>query len=76
MIQLIKDFIFSWRYKRAVKKAVEVQQLTGRRQFVVMYNGKPVVVSKRRIRKLVSMHCFQKGLTVQDIERRALFVTK
>lgn len=76
MIQLIKDLIFGWRYKRAVKKAVKVQSLTGRKQFVVMYNGKPAVVSKKRIRYLVSTHAFTKGITVQDIERRALFVTK
>ena len=76
MIQLIKDIIFGWRYKRAVKKALKVQSLTGRKQFVIMYNGKPVVVSKRKIRSLVSTHYFIKGLTVQDIEKRALFVTK
>ncbi len=76
MIQLIKDIIFGWRYKRAVKKALKVQSLTGRKQFVIMYNGKPVVVSKRKIRSLVSTHYFRKGLTVQDIEKRALFVTK
>ncbi len=76
MIQLIKDIIFGWRYKRAVKKALKVQSLTGRKQFVIMYNGKPVVVSKRKIRSLVSTHYFRKGVTVQDIEKRALFVTK
>lgn len=76
MIQLIKDFIFGWRYKRAVKKAIEIQHLTGRKQFVVMYEGKPVVVSKKKIRNLVSTHYFKKGMTIQDIEKRALFVTK
>ncbi len=76
MIQFIKDIIFEWRYKRAVRKAVEVQNLTGRKQFVIMYNGKPVVVSKKKIRSLVSTHFFRKGLTVHDIEKCALFVTK
>lgn len=76
MIQLIKDIIFGWRYKRAVKKAIEVQQVTGRKQLVVVYNGKPVVVSKRKIRNLVATGCFVKGLKVQNIEKRALFITK
>ncbi len=76
MIQLIKDLIFGWRYKRAVKKAVKVQSLTGRKQFVIVYKGKPVVVSKKKIRALVSTRTFRKGTTVQDIEQRALFVTK
>ncbi len=76
MIKLIKDIIFGWRYKHAVRKAVEFQRLTGRKQFVIMYDGKPVVVSKKKIRNLVSTHYFRKGTTVQDIERRALFITK
>lgn len=75
MIQLIRDLIFGWRYKRAVRKAVKVQRLTGRKQFVIMYKGKPEVVSKKKIRSLVTTHYFQKGITVQDIERKALFVT-
>lgn len=76
MIKLIKDIIFRWRYKRAVKKAVNIQSLTGRKQFVILYEGKPVVVSKKKIRSLVAIHYFKKGVTVQDIEKRALFVTK
>lgn len=76
MIQLIKDLIFGWRYKRAVRKALRFQRLTGRKQFVIAYKGKPVVVSKKKIRTLVATHTFTKGITVQDIERRALFVTK
>lgn len=76
MIQLIRDLIFGRRYKRAVKKAVKVQGLTGRKQFVIMYKGRPVVISKRKIRTLVATHYFAKGMTVQDIERKALFVTK
>lgn len=76
MIQLIKDLIFGWRYKRAIRKATEVQRLTGRKQFIVMYNNRPVVVSKRKIRNLVATHHFKKGVTVQDIENSALFVTK
>ena len=36
MIQLIKDLYNAWRYKRAVKKAVKLQKLTGRKQLVVV----------------------------------------
>ena len=47
MIQLIKDLLNAWRYKRAVKKAVKLQKLTGRKQFVVVVNGKLKVVAKQ-----------------------------
>ena len=80
MIQLIKDLIFAWRYKRALRKAIDeavrTQSLTGLKQFVIAYKGKPVVISKKKVRLLVATHHFKKGVTVQDIEGKALFVTK
>ncbi len=75
MRKLIKDLIFAWRYKRAVRRAVEAQRLTGRKQFVILYGGKPVVVSKKKLSQLVATHSFKKGVKIQDIERRALFIT-
>ena len=75
MRKLIKDLIFAWRYKRAVRKAVEAQRLTGRKQFVILYGGKPVVVSKKKLGQLVAAHSFRKGVKIQDIERLALFIT-
>ena len=68
MIQLIKDLYNAWRYKRAVKKAVKLQKLTGRKQLVVVVNGKLVVAAKQDIKKMVATHQFRKGVKVQDIE--------
>ena len=76
MIQIIKRLIFRWRYKRAIREAVNMQQLTGRKQFVINFKGRPKVISKKAIRRLVPTHNFRKGVTTADIERRALFVTK
>ena len=76
MIQLIKDLYNAWRYKRAVKKAVELQKLTGRKYFVLVVNGKLKVVAKKDIRTIVATRQFKKGVEVEDIEKRALFVTK
>lgn len=76
MIQLIKDIINAWRYKRAIKQAVKLQKLTGRKQFVVVVNGKLRVVAKQDIKRMVATRQFKKGVKVQDIEKRALFITK
>lgn len=76
MIQLIKDLYNAWRYKRAVKKAIELQKLIGRKQFVLVVNGKLRVVAKQDIKTMVATRQFKKGVKVQDIEKRALFVTK
>lgn len=67
--------IFAWRYKRAVKKAVELSKLYGMKFYVICLNGKIKIVPKRAIRDLVARRRFRKGVTVQDIEKRALFVT-
>ena len=76
MFRLIKDVIFAWRYKRAVKKAVELSKLHGMKFYVVCLGGKLKVVPKKTIKELVARRRFRKGVTVQDIERRALFVTR
>lgn len=75
MIQLIKDFIWGWQCKRAIKKANKYSELFGMRYFVIYMNGSLKVVPKRTIRELVAKHRFRKGVKVQDIERRAIYVT-
>lgn len=76
MIRLIKRLIFAWKYKRAIKKADRLAKLTGLRYFVIYLNGGLKVVPKKAIKELVAKHRFRKGVTVADIERRALFITK
>jgi hypothetical protein len=75
MFRLIKDLIFAWQYKRAVKKAVKLSKLHGMKFYVVYLNGGLKVVPKKAIKELVARRRFRKGVTVQDIEKRALFVT-
>lgn len=74
MVQLIKDIIFAWRYKRAVKKANKLSQLFGMKYFVICLNGGLKVVPKQAIRELVRTRRFRKGVTVADIEKRALYI--
>ncbi len=76
MIIFIKRLIFAWKYKRAIKKAGKLAKLTGLRYFVIYLNGGLKVVPKKAVKELVAKHRFRKGITVADIERRALFITK
>lgn len=76
MIRLIKRLIFAWKYKRAIKKADRLAKFTGLRYLVIYLNGGLKVVPKKAIKELVAKHRFRKGITVADIERRALFITK
>jgi hypothetical protein len=75
MFKLIKDCLFAWKYRRAVKRAVELSKLFGMKFYVIYLNGRLKVVPKKTIKELVARRRFRKGITVQDIERHALFVT-
>lgn len=76
MLGLIKDLIFAWRYRHAVKKAIKYSKLYGMKFYVVYLNGKLKVVPKKTIKELVARRRFRKGVTVQDIEKHALFITR
>jgi hypothetical protein len=76
MIQIIKDFIWGWQVKRAIRKANKLAKLFGLKYLVIYMNGSLKVVPKKTIRELVAKRRFRKGVTVADIERRALYVTR
>lgn len=76
MIERFRRYVFAWRYRRAVKKAKELAALFGMRYYVISLNGKLKVVPKQTIKELIRRKRFRKGVTVDDIEKAALFVTK
>ena len=76
MNKYLKRLIFAWKYKRAVKEAVTLADATGLKYYVVYMNGEPKAVPKKTVKELIAKHRFKKGTTIQDIEKRALFITK
>ena len=76
MIKLIKNIIFNYRLRRAIRKANDMAQLTGLRHFVILLDGNLKVVSKRRLKQLIDTRRFIKGAKISDFERRALHITK
>jgi hypothetical protein len=75
MIKLIRQLIFSFRFKWAVRKADRFHHITHRKYMVLVINGKLEVLSKKEVRKFVANGIFRKGITVSDIERKALYIT-
>ena len=67
--------IRAWKYKRAVRKADYLRHVTHRKHMVIVVNGRLEVVAKKDIRKFVAGGVFQKGITIADIERKALYIT-
>ena len=75
MLQLIKDLIFAFRFKQAVKKADRFHHITHRKYMVLVINKRLEVLSKQEIRKFLANGIFQKGTTLSDIELKALYTT-
>ena len=75
MIRLIKDIIFGFRFKRAVRKADRFHHITHLKHMVLVINKKLEVLSKQEVRKFVANGIFRKGMTVGDIEHKALYIT-
>lgn len=69
-----KAIVFEWRLKRAKKKADRDAALYGKKFLVVVFGGKPVVVSMQGIKKLIRQHRFTKGFTAGKAEKCALHV--
>lgn len=75
MFKTIRQWIFAWRYKRAVKEAKELAALFGVKYYVLNLGGSLKVVPKKNIKELIKQKKFRKGISVESIERMALFVT-
>ena len=69
-----KARIFEWRLKRAKKKAASDAALYGKKFLVMVFDGKPVVVSMQGIKKLIRQHRFAKVFTAEKAEKYALYV--
>ena len=75
MIERIRNYVFAWRYLRAVRQARNLAGLFGMRYYVISLNDKLKVVPKQTVKELIRRKRFRKGVIVVDIEKAALFVT-
>ena len=75
MFKPIKKYYAAWRFKRAVRKAKKLADLFGMKYYVINLNGSLKVVPKQTIKELIKRKRFRKGVTIDDIEKCALFVT-
>ncbi|MBR1463460.1 MAG: hypothetical protein IJ604_08845 [Prevotella sp.] len=76
MKQLIQRLVFAWRFRCAVRRADRLHRLMRLKFIVIVIGGKLQVISKQDCRRLIRQHYFKKGTRIEDIERRALYITK
>lgn len=75
MKQFIKDIILNYRIKRAIKLAKELSQASKRKYIVLLVAGVPKVYAKQDLKKMIAQRKFRKGVTIQDLEKRAILIT-
>lgn len=69
-----KALVFDWRLKRAKRKAQKDANLYGKKFLVLVFGGKPVVVSMQGIKTLIRQHRFSKDFTAEKAVKCALFI--
>lgn len=47
MVKFLKNIIFEFRLRRAIKQANAFNKLTGAKYYVLLYKGKPGYIPKR-----------------------------
>ncbi len=62
--------------RKAVEKANNMFNKTGLKILVIWYKGRPLVKSKQNIKDLIKAGTFVKGLSIQDIEKLAIYKTR
>lgn len=71
-----KSLVLYIRCKRAIKRANRQAIVTGKKQFVIMYGGKPLVVSKQYLKEKIKEGVFREGFTANKAEALAIYKTR
>lgn len=75
MKQFIKDMILNYRIRRAIRLARELSEVSKRKYLVLLVAGVPKVFSKQELKKMIAQRRFRRGITIQDLEKRAILIT-
>lgn len=70
-----KDLIFKIKVSIAVRRANRLARRYGVKYMVIYINGSVKVIPRRTVRELIAKRRFRKGITMADIERRAIYET-
>lgn len=76
MVKFIKSLVLYIRCKWARQEAILRAVTTGKKQLVLMYDGKPLVISKQRLKRKIKEGFFSKGFTSEKADSIAIFITQ
>lgn len=69
----IRAVVFDFRLRRAIRKAQRSANIHRRKFLVLLWNGRPRVISMQGVKKLIRQHRFSKGFTADKARSLALF---
>lgn len=75
IIRTIRNLILHYRIKKAVRQANELHRLTGYRYLVILWKGSLKVIQRRQIKQWIKTRKLRKGITIRDVEKRAVYIT-
>ena len=75
IVRWCKALIFSIRLKQEKREADYRRGLTGQKMLVLCVAGRPLCVSKQRVKQLIKEGYYKHGTTPEDVEKLALYKT-
>lgn len=72
--KLFQALLFDWRKRRAIKKAQSEANLHGKKFLVLVFNGKPIVVSMQGIKEMIKRKRFSKSFTPETATKCAIYI--
>ena len=75
MIKRLWDWYIHKQVKKATEEAKSLTAGDGRKRFILLSKGRPRIFTKKQLKVLIEQKYFAKGTSMQDLEKRALFVT-
>ena len=75
LVRYIKALVFSIRLKQEKREADYRRGITGQKMLVLCVAGRPLCVSKKRVKELIKEEYYKHGTKVEDIEKLALYIS-
>jgi hypothetical protein len=75
MRKILRKWLFRIRLKFAIIKANKLKKRTYHKYLVMMSMGKPRIYSKAVLKEFIKKGHFKKGVTIQKLEDKALYIT-
>ena len=71
----MKALVFSIRLKQEKREADYRRGLTGQKMLVLCVAGRPLCVSKKRVKELIKEGYYKHGTKPEDVEKLAIYKT-